>query len=175
MTSTIKVQNIKHTNDTTAMTINSNGIVIPKSVIMQVEASDTDQSVGSSDTKIQWESVLVDTIGGWSTSNHRYQPNIAGYYLVGGVVRIQFPGINSYFNIAIKRNGSNNAADVLDIQFQENNDSINNGVYPAATGMMFLNGTSDYIEMWIMGDEAMVAHDSGSQKSHFFAQLVHAT
>tara|TARA_Y100001972_G_C7478650_1_gene243355 strand:- start:2 stop:529 length:528 start_codon:yes stop_codon:yes gene_type:complete len=175
MTSTIKVQNIKHTNDTTAMTINSNGIVIPKGVIMQVEASDIDQNVGSSDTKIQWESVLVDTISGWDTSNHRYQPNIAGYYLVGGSVRLLVSGINKYFNIAIKRNGSNDAANVLDSQFQFDDDRINNGVYPAATGMMLLNGTSDYVEMWIQGDEAMVAHDSPSQKSHFFAQLVHAT
>ena len=175
MSSTIGVQNIAHTNGTNAMTISSGGIVIPKSVIMQVKASDTDQAVGSSNTKIQWETVEIDTIGGWDATNHRYTPNVAGYYLVGGGVRLGVGTVNSYINVQIKRNGSDLVDDVIEAQYQVTSDLFTNGVYTCGTGLILLNGSSEYIEMWVEGDEAMTAHDISPQKSHFFAQLAHAT
>ena len=175
MSSKLGVQNIAHTNGTNAMTINSNGIVIPKGVIMQVNSSDTDQTVGADNTKIQWENVEIDTISGWDSTNHRYTPNVAGYYLVGGGLRLGVGTINSYINVQIKRNGSDSVDDVIETQYQVTSDLLSNGVYPCGTGLILLNGSSDYIEMWVQGDEAMTAHDISSQKSHFFAQLVHAT
>jgi len=175
MTSILKVDNLQNTSGTSAMTINSNGIVIPKGVIMQVIASDTDQAVGASNTKIQWESVEIDTISGWDSTNHRYTPNVAGYYLVGGGLRLGVGTVNNYINVQIKRNGSDSVDDVIEAQYQVTSDLFTNGVYTCGTGLILLNGSSDYIEMWVQGDEAMTAHDISSQKSHFFAQLVHAT
>jgi len=175
MTSILKVDNLQNTSGTSAMSINSNGIVIPKGVIMQVIASDTDQAVGASNTKIQWENVEIDTISGWDSTNHRYTPNVAGYYLVGGGVRLGVGTVNNYINVQIKRNGSDLVDDVIEAQYQVTSDLFTNGVYTCGTGLILLNGSSDYIEMWVQGDEAMTAHDISSQKSHFFAQLVHAT
>lgn len=175
MTSILKVDNLQNTSGTSAMSINSNGIVIPKGVIMQVNSSDTDQTVGASNTKIQWENVEIDTISGWDSTNHRYTPNVAGYYLVGGGLRLGVGTVNSYINVQIKRNGSDLVDDVIEAQYQVTSDLFTNGVYTCGTGLILLNGSSDYIEMWVEGDEAMTAHDISSQKSHFFAQLVHAT
>jgi len=156
-------------------TINSNGIVIPKGVIMQVNATNTDQAVGASNTKIQWENVIIDTISGWDSTNHRYTPSVAGYYLVGGVLRLRMDTTNQFANIQVKKNGSDAIANVIEAQYNFNSDIINNSCLPSGSGLMLLNGSSDYIEMWIQGDEAMTAHDSSTQGSLFFATLVHAT
>ena len=58
-------------------TINSNGILIPKGVILQVNATNTDQAFDHTGgfTKVQWENVEIDTISGWDSSNHRYTPS----------------------------------------------------------------------------------------------------
>ena len=99
--STLFVNNIKHTGGTSAMTINSSGLVIPKTPILQVNSTDTDQTVtasGATTALIQWETVEIDTLNAWDSSNHRYQPTIAGYYLVGGSLRAKFStNVHSYF------------------------------------------------------------------------------
>ena len=60
-------------------------------------------------------------------------------------------------------------------QFNFSSDILFSGNYPIPTGLILLNGSSDYIDVQINVDEAVDLHDSGSVKSHFFAQLVHAT
>ena len=172
--SNLLVQTIKHTNGNTAMTVNSNGVILPKVPILQVNATDTDQSAstGSGLVKVQWENVEIDSISGWSTSNNNYTPSVAGYYLVGGALRLQMnTNVHSFFQINVRKNTN------LDIQtqFQLNSDLYLNGVYPIPTGLIEMNGSSDVIDVAITSDEDMVIHDTSSIKSHFFAQLVHAT
>jgi len=176
MSSSIGVQNIAHTNGTNAMTINSNGIVIPKGVILQVNAIDTDQNVSAGSTdKVQWETVEIDTISGWDSSNHRYTPSVAGYYLVGGSIRGLLSNILSSVAIFVKRNGVASDAHALENRFQSNSDAYFNGSYPIPTGLMQMNGSTDYMEVFFQGEEAVSLHDASDIKSHFFAQLVHAT
>ena len=173
--SIIKVDAIQSRGSSDSAITFNGGFTTPRCVIMQVNSSDTDQTVGASNTKIQWENVEIDTISGWDATNHRYTPNVAGYYLVGGGVRLGVGTVNSYINVQIKRNGSDLVDDVIEAQYQVTSDLFTNGVYTCGTGLILLNGSSDYIEMWVEGDEAMTAHDISSQKSHFFAQLAHAT
>ena len=176
MASTLKVNTIQHTGGTTAMTINSNGLVIPKTPILQVNSTDTDQTVNSGTTVIQWETVEIDTLNAWSTSNHRYQPSIAGYYLVGGSLRAKFStNVVSYFTIKVNLNGSAQINTSLVSQFNYSSDVLYSGNYPIPTGLILLNGSSDFIDVQINVDETVDLHDSGSTKSHFFAKLVHAT
>ena len=164
------------TNNTTAMTINSSGLVIPKTPILQVNSTNTDQSITSGDTLVQWETVEIDTLNAWSTSNHRYTPTVAGYYLVGGSIRAKFStNVLSYFTIRVNLNGSAQINTTLMSQFNFSSDILFSGNYPIPTGLILLNGSSDYIDVQINVDEAVDLHDSGSVKSHFFAQLVHAT
>ena len=50
------------TSNSSALTIGSNGLVTPKAVAFQVEATDTDQSYAASAyAKITWETVTLDT------------------------------------------------------------------------------------------------------------------
>jgi hypothetical protein len=175
--SNLDVGTIRATNGTSAMTINSNGIVIPKGVIMQVKATELNQAYSSSSgqVKIQWEAVEIDTISGWDSSNHRYTPSVAGYYLVGGALRGQFNNILSLITMVVRKNNTTNAETDLRNQFQSNSDAYFNGSYPIPTGLMQMNGSTDYIEVFFEGEENATLNDTNSIKSHFFAQLVHAT
>ncbi len=125
--SKLQVETISHTNNTTAMTINNSGLIIPKMPILQVAASNTDQSVsGGTDTKVEWETVEIDTLSGWSTSNHRYTPTVAGYYLVGGTIRALLNTVVDFVSIAVSKNGfdTNDPTDMLRQQFNHQNDTI---------------------------------------------------
>jgi hypothetical protein len=160
-------------------TINSNGILIPKGVILQVQASNTDQSFDPSSGfgKVEWESVEIDTISGWSTSNHRYTPSVAGYYLCGGSVRILTSGAyqTASFEIRKSDSGTGTSSGAIRTQFQFSSDIITNTEIPLPTGMLEMNGSTDYIEVFVDSDETITLHDNADRRSHFFAMLVHAT
>ena len=178
MASELHVDAIKHSGGTSAITINSSGLVLPKLPILQVNATNTDQSVsGGTDTKVEWETVEIDSLSGWSTSNHRYTPTVAGYYLVGGTLRANLSSIVEYISLAISKNGfnTNDGTDMLRGQFNHQSDTISNGSYPLPTGLMQMNGSSDYIEIYFKTDESSTLHDAAAPKSFFFAKLVHAT
>ena len=167
------------TNNTTAMTINSSGLILPRIPILSVNATNTDQAItAATTTKVEWETVQVDTLGGWDSSNHRYQPTVAGFYLVGGVIRMQMIIVETIV-IRIKKNGASNTGDInntLTHQFNgPNSDIYDNGNYPIPTGLIEMNGSSDYMEVFFESEETVTLHDSSTVKSHFFAQLVHAT
>ena len=175
-TLTIGVGSTLGTN--TAMTINSSNLILPKIPILQVAATNTDQSVsGNTDTKVVWETVEIDTLSGWSTSNHRYTPTVAGYYLVGGTIRALLNTVVDFVSIAVSKNGfdTNDATDMLRQQFNHQNDTIEASSLPIATGLMEMNGTSDYMEVFFKTDEDCSLHDAAAPKSFFFAKLVHAT
>ena len=164
------------TNNTTAMTINSSSLILPKIPILQVNATNTDQSMSANtNTKVQWENVEIDTLGGWDSSNNRYTTTIAGYYLVGGIIRFNFPSDVEYVVTSVNRNTSTANANSLRNQFNHGSDIVDNGSYPIATGLMQMNGTSDYMEVYVSADESATLHDASSPKSFFFAKLVHAT
>jgi len=175
--SNLDVGTIRATNGTSAMTINSSGIVIPKGVILQVKATNTDQAYSASggQAKIQWEAVEIDTISGWDATNHRYTPSVAGYYLVGGSIRASLQNVLALVTVIVRKNNTTAPETDLRNQFQSNSDAYFNGSYPIPTGLMQMNGSTDYMEVFFDGDEDINLHDTADIKSHFFAQLVHAT
>jgi len=174
--STIKVDAIQSRGSSDSAITFNGGFITPRCVIMQVNAIDTDQaySAGSA-VKIQWETVEIDTISGWDATNHRYTPSVAGYYLVGGSMRAAMSNILSSVAITIRRNGVANDAHELENRFQSDSDTFFNGSYPLPSGLVQMNGSTDYIEVFFNGEENISIHDANGIKSHFFATLVHAT
>tara|TARA_A100001388_G_scaffold134164_1_gene99380 strand:+ start:1422 stop:1961 length:540 start_codon:yes stop_codon:yes gene_type:complete len=179
MTSILKVSEIQDpTNSNTALTINSNGLVTPKAVAspaaFQVNATDTDQSyTASAFAKITWENVLLDTGSYWDSSNHRYTPQVAGWYLFGGTVRISNSTVTLVaFNI--RKNGAADETALMN-QFQTASDTFTNGEYPMPTGLLQMNGSSDYVEAYFQSEENCTIHDSSNRQSIFWGHLVHAT
>tara|TARA_B100001057_G_scaffold279309_1_gene279587 strand:+ start:614 stop:1144 length:531 start_codon:yes stop_codon:yes gene_type:complete len=176
MASILNVDQIRTAAGTSAITINSSGLVIPKAVAFQVEATDTDQSyTASAYAKITWETVALDTGSYWDTTNHRYTPQVAGWYLFGGTVRVQFPSTVAFVAFNIAKNGQTDDGTPLMSQIQAGGDTFSNGEYALPTGMIQLNGSSDYVEVYFQSDEGATIHDASLRKSYFWGHLVHAT
>lgn len=168
----------KITNDgVTGIEITSGGFIAPKQVAFQVEGTDIDQSISAStNTIIQFDSTPeFDTGGYWDATNHRYTPQVAGWYFFSGSLRLVMSTYNSVLGLNIRKNGSSSAADYLRIQLQADADRLYNGNYPLPSGMIHLNGSTDYVDVFINTEEAATASDQTGVKSYFSGFLVHAT
>ena len=175
MASILKFNQAQHTNGTNSYSIGSDGLLRPKVPMFQVSSLDTDQSVSAGTiTKLTWATVEVDTASYWDSTNHRYTPSIAGWYQFGGTVRGNFSGLLSYIAFLISKNGVSDGT-IPRTQYQSNSQIFTNGEYPMPTGMIYLNGTGDYVEAQIQVAEASNIHDTTSRKSYFWGTLIHAT
>lgn len=105
-------------------------------------AGATLQSIAAN-TEVKLNATLEvwDTAGCYDSTNSRFQPSVAGYY---------------QFNCIFEVQGANNAVGAL-VSIRKNNSSVgisscNGGPnnYPRATisALVYLNGTTDYIEYW---------------------------
>ena len=177
----LNVGTIKEATGTnTAITIGSNGLIQPKQVAFQVEALDTDQSVSASGTTLlEFPTTNLDTGSYWDATNHRYTPQVAGWYFFSGLARCKFstgaPAGNSVLSFHLRKNGSSSVANSILLQHQTTSDIITNGNYPFPTGMFQLNGSTDYVEIRASGEEAFTFSDSTTVRSIFSGFLVHAT
>jgi hypothetical protein len=172
----LDVGTIRSTGGTTAMTIGSNGLIQPKQVAFQVEALDTDQAISASgSTKLEFPTVALDTGGYWDTTNHRFTPQVAGWYMFGGVARLLISSINQVVGLQLRKNGSSATSNTIANQLQFSSDVITNGGYDIPTGIVQLNGSTDYMEVTANGDEAMTFSDASNVRSVFWGILVHAT
>lgn len=173
--STLHLSTIKDSSGTnTAITITSGGLIVPKNVAFQVEASDLDQSIASqTNTVAQWEQVQLDTGSYWDSTNHRYKPQVAGWYLFGGVFRFA-TATGSYVSSYLRHNSNN----IAHIQFNTGDvtdDVFSNGGISIPNFMVQMNGSTDYVDASFASENAATLHDSAGTSSLFWGMLVHAT
>ena len=100
MTSTIKVQNIKHTNDTTAMTVDTAGrILTPARPMFSVKATQTSNLANDTLTTVTWGTEVFDV--GSNFASNTFTAPITGYYQLN--VNIDFRQLsnntNSLYNV----------------------------------------------------------------------------
>jgi hypothetical protein len=89
-------------------------------------------------TKIQINTEVVDSDGKFDTSNYRFTPTVAGYYIIGGYFRLDSATDDPYATIFIYKNGSEYYKDV-EGKFEVLTKHINQVVYL---------DTDDYVEMY---------------------------
>ena len=172
--SKILVNELAHTNDTSALAINSSGLVLPKSLILQAIATDTDQSISANtSTVIQWETVVVDTGSYWDSTNHRYTPSVAGYYLCTGTIRSSEQNVSKK-QITWRKSGSSGSG--IETRYQLTADYLTSNNLPAPTTLIQLNGSGDYIDITFTCEESMTLSTSDPPShSEINIILVHAT
>ena len=93
-------------------------------------------------TKISLQTELFDTNNNFdSTTNFRFTPTVAGYYMFVGNIYFTTTAINNY--IAIYKNGS---AIVYGTAYP----TASGGSYPysSVSTFAYMNGTTDYVELW---------------------------
>ena len=98
------------------------------------------QTVGTGWTKIQFQTEEWDTANCFDNStNYRFTPNVAGYYQVSGGF-YYVTGTTTESGLSIYKN--NSSYRYLNDMFTSNNRSCN------GSAMIYLNGTTDYIELY---------------------------
>lgn len=142
-----------------------------------IESYDTPEQVGtvvvkarmssgftlSANAKIPLNTAIFNPQGYFDTTNNRFQPQVAGYYQVNA----QILGDATAWMIAqIKKNG------VVEIQ-SEQTSSPNTEAVPLA-GIVYLNGSTDYLELWGTSSSSTTLN-ADPQFTYFTASLINQT
>jgi len=129
----------------------------------------TSQTISTgTDTKVQYNTKVFDTANCYdNTTNYRYTPNVAGYYEVTVAVRDQTGAAVGTIRANIWKNGSVYSTSIV------NNST--NGMTSSTTNLIYMNGSTDYLEGYIYQNSGSNMTCHGLQQYTFFqAVLVRA-
>ena len=116
-------------------------------------------------SKMPFNTEEFDTASCYNTSNYRFTPNVAGYYQVNASVESTGNSASSYYLCAIYKNGSS-------FKYGQNYlSSVSSGPSATASTLIYLNGSTDYIELYAIGQNAWTS-GSNALASYFQACLV---
>ena len=179
MASELGVQTIQHTNGTDALTVGSDGAVgidriqIP-SFMVTAENISQGYTAGSGRV-VQFPTTELDTESAWDATNHRYKPTIAGWYSLSGAVRVAFTSNPIYVAIEIIKNGTNyQSYESYANQIQVGSGSLTNGSYASGPALMYLNGSTDYVNLCFRSQYNCTLSETADIPSWFCGQLVKA-
>ena len=93
-------------------------------------------------TKIAYVTKMFDTNSNYDTTNSRYLPTVAGYYqiLATNSSNSSFTASNTAFSIY--KNGAEHIRGATTAPSSAQ-------VYTEVTGIVYMNGTTDYVEIWM--------------------------
>ena len=95
----------------------------------------------NTDGEIVFQNEVFDSDNRYNNSNGRFTPNVAGYYFIDASLQFSLNSGNNLFESTIWKNGSE--------QFKNRmwNDGSNSDVHCKVTGIVSVNGSSDYISI----------------------------
>lgn len=128
---------------TTIATISSTGLQTNVGAPAFSAYGSAAQTLASSTlTKIAYNTILFDTNNNYSTANARFTPTIAGYYLITANFTSGAPVLSSPLLISLYKNGSRFADGSYGTAFASYGGQVN------MSYILFLNGSTDYIEIY---------------------------
>jgi hypothetical protein len=108
-------------------------------------------------TKLQFNIEEFDTNNNFdSTTNYRFTPTVAGYYQISGASNCSASAVNTRF-LRLYKNGS------LYKEFQAAATNGINFMTISGSSLVFLNGSTDYVELYIIQNSGTTLTTSGSQ------------
>jgi hypothetical protein len=112
-------------------------------------------------TKLNFSTEVFDTNNNYDTVNYRFTPTVAGYYFISAQIFMGISG-TSRGGVAIYKNGSN-VCERLDL-----GTNVSGGQSYTVSGLISMNGTTDYIELYGAQDSGgSVAVNTSSTLSQF--------
>ena len=160
---------IPATNNSVQQTYLASGVAGTGPIFTAYGSSGAFQSIpNNTATKVAFSNILTDTNSNFSTSNYRFTPSVAGYYLFTGYIAWYPAGglcsANFYKNGSSYLSGSSWVANTA------------NGLGQATTGIIQMNGTTDYVEIWVTqtSGSALNLYGNGSNGSVFQGCLLRA-
>lgn len=177
------------TNGTTAVTISSGQVatfaqapVLPAASIPQAALAanvagngptfsvyrNAAQSISNSTfTKIQFDTKIFDTATAFDVAtNYRFQPTVAGYYQINGIVSMTGSTVG-VMGVEIYKTGT---------AYMRGSVSTNNtglGGCSCVSSTIYLNGSTDYVELYVwQGSGGALNIQTGSNLTQFSGALV---
>ena len=96
------------------------------------------------DLKLNLDTEIIDSDGKFDTSNNRFTPGVAGYYVIFGMV--EFVNVAHTCAVAIRKNGSADNSNIGRGIHGEPNDSTDE-TSPSIMSIVYLDA-DDYVEIW---------------------------
>jgi hypothetical protein len=112
-------------------------------------------------TKINFQSEEFDTNNNFASS--RFTPTVAGYYQLGSVINCNFGSTQAL--VSLYKNGSEFLRGI-----NINSATAGGGCF----GLMYLNGSTDYVELYAFITATGPIITSGASKAYFQASMVRA-
>ena len=103
-----------------------------------------------------------------NATNYRFTPQVSGYYQVSGAAQLNYTSALYSSFICIYKNGS---------AFKFGNNTMNTNVYQqvCVSALIYLNGSTDYVEIYAQQNSGGSANIGGNQNTSYFqAVLVRA-
>ena len=163
------------TGNSSTLTVDStSGITFPNETNQAVAAQTgpafyayvgSDQSISSGAfTKIQFNTEVFDTNNNFdSTTNYRFTPTVAGYYQFN--ICTYYNGSPTRMLLAIYKNGSS---------YLRVYDGNVGGYISSGSGLVYMNGSTDYVEGYCYVTGTSLAISGNSQYSFFQGFLARA-
>jgi len=128
----------------------------------------SNQSIGSTTaTKVQFNGETFDTNNCFdSTTNYRFTPTTAGYYLITAMIGV-IAGGSGYAAAYIYKNGSRVAAARTPIY-------ESNAKMPQISDIIYLNGSTDYIELYVLNNGATASVEGSTDESWLAGAFIHS-
>jgi hypothetical protein len=129
-------------------------------------ASGTQTPAANTDVKFSFNTKLFDTASAYdATTNYRFTPQVAGYYQITAAITWNTSATASYIATTLKKNG----VSIISLGVPQN--SITQ-VAPLVTALVYLNGTTDYVEVWVANGAGTFTSMSSATGTYFQAAMV---
>jgi hypothetical protein len=111
-------------------------------------------------TKIPFQTEEFDTNNNFdSTTNYRFTPTVAGYYQVNCAIYFGFTTGSA--TLSIYKNGS-------EFKRGSANAGVSGGVMPISSCLVYLNGSTDYVEMYLFQNTGTAQSSNGGSNLQWF-------
>lgn len=114
-------------------------------------------------TKLLFQSKEYDTNSAYDTSLSRFKPTVAGFYLITGAFQVS--GVAERFVMLYKTGAL----------YRYGQDVTNNVSVATGTWQVYLNGTTDYLELYGYNGGATANQATTALTSYFAGALLRAT
>lgn len=120
------------------------GTINPTGPVFQAYASGTTSIPSLSSRKLSINTIRIDTNNNFDTLLSRFTPTVSGYYILTGTVRFN-PSYGQETNFTIYKNGSPERPGF----FWTSGGTNSKLIASVVTGIVYLNGTTDYVELYV--------------------------
>jgi len=135
---------------TGSLTIQQNGVTlntITSAPAFRAKKTASQNITGATFTKLTFDTADFNVGNCYDTSTSRFTPTVAGYYNISAGIGTEGPGSTiSRIIIMLYKNGASSGSYLNDIQWASG--STSQGYVFNGSDLTYLNGTSDYIEVY---------------------------